>query len=71
MFDLANPDVDVFNSLHKWIQDKIKDNLEFRGSKLEAILDGKQPEKVEKAAPEKMEKNVAPEDDVQQDDVPW
>lgn len=45
VLDLANPDVDVFNSLPKWIQDKIKDNLEFKGSKLAAALNGEAPAK--------------------------
>lgn len=39
-FDLDDPDVNVFGSLPEWIQDKIKKNLNFKGSKLEAALAG-------------------------------
>lgn len=38
VFDLEDPDVAVFMKLPKFIQDKIKSNLEYNGSKLEALL---------------------------------
>lgn len=38
IFDLEDPDLDVFNSLPQWIRDKIKGNLEYAGSKLEKLL---------------------------------
>jgi hypothetical protein len=37
-FDLDNPDVKVFNSLPKWIQEKIKSNLNYNGSALQHLL---------------------------------
>lgn len=40
VFDLDDPDLEVFQQLPSFIQDKIKANLEFRGSKLEALLNG-------------------------------
>lgn len=40
MFDLDNPDMEVFNSLPEWLREKIKGNLEFKGSKLEQALGG-------------------------------
>ena len=40
VFDLDDPDLDVFNSLPDRIQEKIKGNLNFGGSKLEALLKG-------------------------------
>ncbi len=47
VFDLDSPDMEVFGSLPQWVQDKIKNNLNFKGSKLEACLSGKAPEVVE------------------------
>jgi hypothetical protein len=40
MFDLDAPDLEVFQSLPDWLQEKIKGNLEFKGSKLEGMLSG-------------------------------
>lgn len=40
LFDLESPDVDVFNGLPNRLQEKIKENLEYEGSKLEALLKG-------------------------------
>lgn len=40
VFDLDNPDMEVFNKLPEWIREKIKGNLNFKGSKLEGMLDG-------------------------------
>ena len=39
VFDLDDPDMDVFKGLPDWIRDKIKSNLEYKGSKLKALLD--------------------------------
>lgn len=61
VFDLDEPDLAVFNSLPKWIQEKIQGNLNYKGSKLEALLGGKAPAKEEK--PKK-----APAKPVQEDD---
>lgn len=38
VFTLDEPDVEVFNSLPEWLQDKIKSNLEYSGSALEKAL---------------------------------
>lgn len=40
VFVLDEPDLEVFNSLPDWLQDKIKSNLEYGGSALEKALDG-------------------------------
>ena len=40
VFDLDAPDKDVFLKLPKFIQEKIKNNLNFQGSKLEELLAG-------------------------------
>lgn len=39
VFDLDEPDLEVFNGLPKWIQEKIQGNLNYKGSKLEALLE--------------------------------
>jgi len=51
VFDLDAPDMDIFNSLPEWVQTKIKANLNFQGSPLQAALDGKQEDKKEAAPP--------------------
>lgn len=38
IFDIDEPDMEIFGSLPQWIQDKMKENLEFSGSALEAAL---------------------------------
>ncbi len=38
VFDLGNPDLDVFKALPEWIRDKIKGNLEFAASPLSVLL---------------------------------
>ena len=48
VFSLDEPDLEVFNSLPDWIKDKIKNNLEFEGSKLEALLNGDEPKEEDK-----------------------
>ena len=40
VFVLDEPDLEVFNSLPDWLQEKIKDNLEYNGSALQKLLDG-------------------------------
>lgn len=49
VFDLDSPDLTIFLSLPEWLQNKIKDNLEFGGSKLEKLLSSdKTPKKESK-----------------------
>lgn len=38
IFDLDNPDLNVFNKLPKWLQEKIKGNLNYQGSALQTAL---------------------------------
>lgn len=40
VFDLTSPNVDVFNEFPDWLKNKIKENLEFDGSKLQNLLEG-------------------------------
>jgi hypothetical protein len=63
VFDLDAPDMDVFNALPKWLQDKIKGNLNFNGSPLDKILGGNAPKAVEKAPKKAVEKAAVEDDD--------
>ncbi len=40
LFLLDSPDLEVFNTFPQFLKDKITSNLEFKGSKLEALLGG-------------------------------
>ena len=40
VFDLTDPDIEIFNSFPEWVQDKIKNNLEYNGSKLQKLIEG-------------------------------
>lgn len=69
VFDLEAPDMEVFNKLPKWLQDKIKGNLNFAGSALEKAIGGAPaPKEKEEEKPKKAPANI-PED--MQDDVPY
>lgn len=41
LFDFYNPDIEVFNTLPDWMKDKIKGALDYPGSALEALVEGK------------------------------
>lgn len=47
VFSLDAPNMEIFNKFPQWLQDKIKTNLEFGGSNLEAMLGGKAPDEDE------------------------
>lgn len=51
VFDLDAPNMEVFNALPKWVQDKIKANLNFEGSVLQKALGGKPVEAKPAEAP--------------------
>lgn len=40
VFDVDEPDMEVFKSLPEWLQGVIKDNLEYEGSKLQSLIEG-------------------------------
>lgn len=40
LFDLDGPDLEIFNALPEWLRDKIKGNLNYKGSPLEQLLSG-------------------------------
>jgi hypothetical protein len=47
LFELDEPDMEVFESLPQWVQDKLKKNLNFNGSALQKALGIKSDEKVD------------------------
>lgn len=76
VFDLDNPDMEVFAKLPKWIQEKIASNLGFKGSALEKALGGAVKEdKPAKAAPKKpkgkVEDEGTPPFDTDEEDNPY
>lgn len=69
-FDLQAPDLELYNTLPKWLQEKIASNLEFAGSPLEKLLKAS-PTK-EAKAPVKQAVKAAPEaSDDTDTDAPW
>lgn len=83
VFDLGSPDMEVFASFPEWMQNKIKENLQFDGSKLQTALEGrsnKYTARAEGDGPEDYDSDddyapQAPEpaspDVGDGDDVPW
>jgi hypothetical protein len=61
LFDTEEPDMGIWEKLPDWIKDKIKNNLEFKGSKLESLIGS--PSEVSSEDPE-----VSP---VNKDDNPY
>ena len=62
VFVLDEPDMEVFNSLPQWLQDKIKGNLEYEGSALQK-LSGKAPAKLPVKEPEKKVEDAESDED--------
>jgi hypothetical protein len=61
VLDLDEPDVEIFLSLPQWVQDKIKNGLEFDGSPLDKLLEaqgGKGSSKKTKPASEPREGSI-------------
>lgn len=72
VFDLSEPDLSVFTSLPEWIQDKIKSNLEYAGSKLEKLLSGGgAPEEQEEDEAPKEKPKKAPKEKEEDEDENW
>lgn len=69
VFDLEEPDMEVFNALPEWIQTKIKSNLNYQGSPLQAALEkgGKQEAKKEEAKPAPKKRAADPDDEDEDD----
>lgn len=73
--NLEAPDLEIFKSLPEWLQGVITGNLQYKGSPLERMLSGGQPEpskEEEKKEAPKQEKKVAPaKTEEANDDTPW
>lgn len=76
VFDLGEPDLDIFNSLPEWLQEEIKSNLEYAGSPLERLLTGgaakakeDKPKAVQTVPAAAVE--VPVEDTGKSEDAPW
>ncbi len=65
LFDLDDPDMEVFGSLPEWIQEKIKGNLRYNGSILQEKITGKAVAKKEEPVAE------AEQAPVDNNDAPW
>lgn len=81
-FDLTEPSIDIWKKLPQWLQDKIKENINYEGSLLQEMVDGApaaQPEKKEKVknAPNRAAVRNNPDDvadagdDVKDDGPAW
>lgn len=69
VFDADEPDMGVFLSLPEWLQTKIKENLNYEGSKLEALL--KKSKKDEPVDEEEQDDQVDAVDDEEEDSEDW
>ena len=80
-FDLDEPDVEFFNSLPKWVREKIQGNLQYAGSPLEKLLGGKAsapkaeaeeaPKPAKKPARKPVVQEAEEEDGGVGEDAPW
>lgn len=75
VFVIDAPDLEIFKSLPDWMQEKIKESLEHKGSALDEALSGGKAEPKPKAKPDRKAPEVdAPEPDKDEedgDDIPW
>jgi len=74
VFDLDNPDLEIFKSLPTWLQEKIQSNLEYAGSPLERLLGGAETKpKDDKPKADVKPQGVSqePESTTYGDDEPW
>lgn len=72
LLDLDAPDLDIFNALPEWLREKIKGNLNYKGSPLEQLLGGggDRPRSA-KAAAAKPPKAEEPPAEAEDDDAPY
>jgi hypothetical protein len=64
VFELDNPNLEIFLSLPEFLQDKIKSNLEFPGSKLDRMLNGSGNTSTQAAPPEAPRADMSSVDDM-------
>jgi len=72
-FSLEEPDLEVFGSLPEWLQNTIKENLNFKGSPLEEALNGSTSQDKEKKEEQPKKEKETPTDNNEEDgdDKPW
>lgn len=68
VFDLDNPDMEVFNALPEWIQTKIKGNLKYEGSTLQKLASETKKESPKTPEPERQDDEGQPAKD---DNAPY
>lgn len=66
VFELDSPSLETFNSFPEWIQEKIKGNLNYKGSALEKLLGGAPAPQKQKEAPE-----TEPDNQEGEEERPW
>lgn len=75
VFVIDAPDLEIFKSLPDWMQEKIKESLEYQGSALDEALSGGKVEPKPKAKPDRkapVEEVEEPElENPEDDDIPW
>lgn len=72
-FSCEDPDLDIFLSLPEFQQNKIKDNLEYNGSILQALIEGgkaKKPEPEQEVSAKKSKLDAKPEES-DEDEGEW
>jgi hypothetical protein len=63
VFDLSDPDLEMFKSFPEWLQNKIKGNLEFNGSPLQHLLSGGEASSSDEPQDQQAESRGDTEDD--------
>lgn len=71
VFDLEDPDMEIFNSFPDWLKDRIKDNLEYEGSPLQEELEGGKKKGKKKPEPEPVEDDEDDQDMDDEEEMPW
>lgn len=72
VFVIDAPDLEIFKSLPDWMQEKIKESLEHKGSALDEALSGDKPAPKPKAKPDRKAPVEEPEaEEEEEDDIPW
>lgn len=71
LLDLDAPDLDVFNALPEWLRDKIKGNLNYKGSPLEQLLGGGGDRPRSAKAPAAKTAKAEEPADAQDEDAPY
>lgn len=71
VFLLDEPDLEVLGSLPQWLQDKIKENLQYEGSVLQKALEGGSPAPKSAPKPKAEKPKAEPKVEEEVDDEGW